>query len=64
MNRANENARRQPGANTANNYAAKNSATHGIKQIAKRLIVYTALWGVLPIPAADSLIRRLHLGGE
>lgn len=28
----------------------------------KRLVVAVALWGFLPIPAADWIMRRLHLG--
>lgn len=53
-----ENALREQGVDTASNYAAKNSAPHGIKQHAKRLIVSMALWGLLPIKAADWIIRR------
>lgn len=64
MIRTNENARRQPGAGKAKHYADKDSAPKGIKQRTKQLIISIALWGVLPIPAADLLIRYLHLRGE
>lgn len=49
--------------NTSND-PAEVTAPHGFRQRIKRLIVTLALWGVLPIPAADSLIRRSHLGAE
>ena len=40
----NGNARRQPGADTSNNYV-NDTANAGIKQSAKRLIVGAAVWG-------------------
>jgi hypothetical protein len=49
---------------STSNHTDKTTAPYGIKQRAKRLIVSMALWGLLPIPAADSLIRRPHLEAE
>ena len=53
-----ENALREQGVDTASHYAAEHSAPHGVKQHAKRLIVGMALWGLLPVKAADWIIRR------
>lgn len=64
MIRANENARRQPGAETSEHYTKNNSAPNSLKQRAKWLIVTLALWGLLPIPAADWLIQHGGLRHE
>lgn len=65
MNRTNGNAGRQPGADTAyNTHTADDTQAHGIKQYAKRLIVWLACWNILPIPFATWLIRALTLGAE
>lgn len=61
MTRANENARLQPGADTSGNYITKDTAGRGIRQCAKRIIVGAACWGLLPVPMADWIIRRLHV---
>ena len=45
-------------------HTSKTTAPRGFKQRAKQLIVRMALWGLLPISVADSLIRRLHLEAE
>lgn len=34
-----------------------------MKPAAKRAIITLALWGLLPVKAADWIIRRLRLGG-
>jgi hypothetical protein len=60
MIRTNENARWQAGADTAETYIAKHTARRGIKQRAKAVIVGMAVKGLLPNPAADWLMRRLH----
>jgi hypothetical protein len=49
--------------NTSND-TSKTTAPRGFKQSAKRLIVMLALWGLLPLTAANWLIRRLHLAAE
>ena len=59
MTSANENARRQPGADTAETYTAKDTAGRGIRQQAKRTIVALALWGFLPAGFASWLLLRL-----
>ena len=51
-------AGRQAAFLKTSNDTAKNTAPHGIRQRAKRLIVGMALWGLLPIKAADWIIRR------
>ena len=60
---SNENARRQPGADTSNN-STNHTAGAGIKQYAKRLIVGVALWGLLPVRMAEWLMRRGGLRHE
>jgi len=57
MNRTIENAG-QPGADTSNNTTGNDTQAQGIKQYAKRLIVWLACWQILPIPFATWLIRR------
>jgi hypothetical protein len=64
MIHAKENAGRQIGACTSRNSDGKNTPHHGLKQRAKRLIVTLALWGLLPFPAAEWLIRRGGLRHE
>lgn len=64
MIRTNENARWQAGADTARIYTPKDTAKRTIKQRVKALIVALAVRGLLPFPAADWLIHRLHLGAE
>ena len=64
MTRTNDNARWQAGADIAEIYTAKDTAKRTIKQRAKALIVALAVRGLLPFPAADWLMRLLHLGAE
>lgn len=64
MSAENKHARRQPGAGSAINFTSKHTALSNHKQRAKGLIVGLACRGLLPIIAADFLIRRLHLGAE
>lgn len=65
MGSTNGNAGRQPGADTAYDTDTGNDTqAHGIKQRAKRLIVWLACWNILPIPFATWLIRALTLGAE
>ncbi len=65
MNRTNGNAGREPGVDTAyKTDACNDTQAQGIKQYAKRLIVWLACWQILPIPFATWLIRALSLGAE
>ena len=52
--RANE----QTGPDTAKHSKPNNTRTRTLKQRTKALIVGLALWGLLPIKAADWLIQR------
>ena len=56
-----ENARRQPGADTANNYTREHNAPPGTKQRAKNLIVSAACWRIITPSFAEWLIRRMNL---
>lgn len=65
MNRTIENAGRQPGVETAYKTDIGNDTqARGIKQYAKRLIVWLACWQILPIPFATWLIQRGGLRHE
>lgn len=64
MTRTNENAGRQPGADTSEHFSIENTAEYGIKQRAKRVIVALALYGLLPVALAERIIRRGGLRHE
>lgn len=54
-----DNARRQPGAGTAyDTDTCKDTQAHGIKQRAKRLIIWLACWNILPIRLTTWLIQH------
>ena len=61
MSHTKENARRQPGADTTSNYAAKHSASNAIKQRTKNLIIAATCWRMIPPSFTEWLIHRLHL---